>query len=725
VNRRHLSWLLGALLTALLAVPATWLLFTQFMFYDDEGYVLWSLKNYTELGSLYTKVYSQYGPAFFTAYDALHRLTGFPFTNESGRWITLGFWCGTAWVAGAITAALTQNLMARLAAIALTFAALFSMCSEPIHPGGPLAFLSIVAAWCGSAAILRGRPRLLALACGALGAVMVLTKINVGVFLFIASGSWLVLHGPLSASARRLVGWFVLLGCFASPLALMQAKLDDPRYAGFALVFACSSATVALLLRRTARTEHTTRDFVAFAGAALVVTTLVILAVLARGTTWADLVHGVAVAPFKQTAAFAMPPQSTPQTIYLAVAALASAVWLVSRPVLSPRIIRIIAALRLLAAVGIALIGFAAVENSISRALFYLASPLAWLFAWPLREGNSGAARARLWLAWVFVWQTLHAFPVAGSQVAWGSLLGAPLLIVGMSEAIGVLWPTRLRLARGAHAFVLAAALVPCVVLARTGWFYRTVSTPLDLPGARRLTLPPNITQALRALDRNIRWHGGLLFSQPGMFSFNLWSGHPTPTAANVTVWSTLLSEQQQREIQIRLAADPRAVIITQQYVLGLLIAQGFPPRGELNTYVVENFAPAFRIDTYVFWTRRGRAIAPVGTAHRDALANGGWQLELITDAVGHAATWELWTNGAPIRLGHGSLGEAQATIEPIQPDGTAIGPARPLGNGALPGQLCRVRFVLPQLRLPSVDDLELRLLAPDGSTLESAPFRR
>jgi hypothetical protein len=399
---------------------------------------------------------------------------------------------------------------------------------------------------------------------------------------------------------------------------------------------------------------------------------------------------------------------------------------LVSRPALSPLAVRIIAALRLLAAVGIALIGFAAVENTVSRSLFYLGAPLAWLFAWPLRNENSVAARARLWLAWVFVWQTLHAFPVAGSQVAWGSLLGAPLMIVAMSEAIDVLWSTRPAMARAAYVLVLGAALVPCIALARTGWFYRTVSTPLDLPGARRLSLPPNITQALRALDRNVRLHGDLLFSQPGMFSFNLWSGHPTPTAANVTVWSTLLSEQQQREIQTRLAADPRAVIITQQYMLGLLIAQGFPPRGELNTYVVENFAPAFRIDTYVFWTRRGRTIAPVGTAHRDALASdSGWQIELITDAAGPATTWELWTNSLPVRLGRGLLADAQATLEPIQSDGTSIGPARSLNGGSLPGQLCRVRFVLPRLRLPSVDDLELRLLAPDEKTLESAPFRR
>ena len=35
------------------------------MAYDDEGYVLVSLKNYSAHGGLYASVYSQYGPFFY------------------------------------------------------------------------------------------------------------------------------------------------------------------------------------------------------------------------------------------------------------------------------------------------------------------------------------------------------------------------------------------------------------------------------------------------------------------------------------------------------------------------------------------------------------------------------------------------------------------------------------------------------------------------------------
>ncbi|MBI5426613.1 MAG: glycosyltransferase family 39 protein [Opitutae bacterium] len=726
MNRQHLSWPLGALLTALLAVPACWLLFTQFMVYDDEGYVLWSLKNYVELGGLYTRVYSQYGPAFFAAYDAAHRLTGLAFTNENARWITLALWCGTAFLAGSMAAMLTRSTIARLAATALAFAALFAMSSEPIHPGGPLAFLSAVAAWCGCDALLRQRPRRLAIACGAIGAAMLLTKVNVGVFLFIASGSWLVLHGPWTEKTRRQLGSVVLLGCVISPLLLMREKLSDSHYAGFALMFASGSAAVALLLRRDTRSDTSVRDWGVFVASAVAVALTVGAAVLARGTALADLVHGVAIAPFKQTGAYSFAPRAALPAACVGLVGLAVAAWLASQPVLPRRTVLAIAWVRLIMVVAIAGVGIDVMHQSVSRYLFYCGTALAWLFAWPLQGEKTPTARARLWLGWLFVWQTLHAFPVAGSQVAWGSLLGAPLLVIGAHEAISILFPNAPVRARAVALVVCGVTLVPCVVLARTGWFYKKVSAPLDLPGAERLALPPNIAQALQAMSRNVVLHGDLLFSHPGMFSFNLWTGHPTPTAANVTLWSTLLSEEQQKEIQMRLAADPRAVVIGQEYVLNHLIAQGFAPQGELNRFLVRNFTPAFRIDTYVFWVRRGRTIAPVGTAHRDAESSGcGWQIELITDRAGRAATWELWTNGEPRLVGRGEIDGARASVELLNDDGTAAAPSRPFADATLPGRLCRMSFSIPPLKLPSVDDLELRVLDAEGRTLERVPFRR
>ena len=44
----------------------------------------------------------------------------------------------------------------------------------------------------------------------------------------------------------------------------------------------------------------------------------------------------------------------------------------------------------------------------------------------------------------MFIWQTLQAFPVRGSQIGWGSFLWVPLFVVGWHEAV-IFWTERLR----------------------------------------------------------------------------------------------------------------------------------------------------------------------------------------------------------------------------------------------------------------------------------------
>lgn len=725
-SSKHILRAFGIAATlAFLAAAGYWLLFTHFMVYDDEGYVLWSLRSYFEEGGLYTRVYSQYGPLFYAAYDALHRGFGLEFTNTTARWITLGYWLGTAWSCGAIARRLNGSFGAQLAAMLLTFAALSPMSSEPIHPGGPLAFLSALGAWWGCRALLGDRPRAFVVTTALVGAAMLLIKINVGVFFLIAAGSWLVLHTRgVSARGSELL---VLLGSVASPVLLMGDRVATPGYAQFALVFATGAAALALALRRGPRAmPHSPRDWAVLAGLVAVAIALVSAVVASRGTSSSDLVRGVAIAPLNQPLAYSFPPRWQPMASALALASLAAAAWTLTRREWTPALRLTLALLRLGVLGGIAWWGQRSIEHMVGAYLFHFGTSVAWLFAVPLRDAGSRAATARLWLAWVFVWQTLHAFPVAGSQVAWGSLLGAPLLVLGTWEAVTELAGAKRALAWFLRAAACGIVFAPAGILARTGWEYWRMSAALGLPGAERLRVPSNIALALRTMTRNAARHGGTLFSHPGMFSFNLWSGRPTPTPANVTLWSTLLTDAQQEEIRARLAADPRAVIIGQEYVLNHVILQGFAPRGALNRHLVENFLPAFRIDTYVFWVQRGRAIAPVGTARLErSPAPGPWTVELVTDAAGAPHHWQLWTNGVPQRLATGEFGRADAELTPLHETGVAQGATIPLEAGGLSGGLVRLTWKIPAAPLPGPDDLELRVLDAQGRLLEQVPFRR
>lgn len=219
MSRRFLQSLPFVALASGLAVTGYWLILTAFMVYDDEGYVLWSLRSYSAGGRLYTDVFSQYGPFLYVYYDALHRFLGFPFENDAGRLLTLAYWLATALIGGVITGALTHSRVAAAAAAALTFTGLVAMIREPIHPGGLIALFAMAGAATGAFALLQGRTLLFAVAAGSTGAVLALIKINVGAFYLIAAGSWLV----ASCGPRRPLGWLIALGCVASPWLLMRS----------------------------------------------------------------------------------------------------------------------------------------------------------------------------------------------------------------------------------------------------------------------------------------------------------------------------------------------------------------------------------------------------------------------------------------------------------------------------------------------------------------------
>ena len=139
MSKRVLQVGAGIVLAAALALAGYWLLFSVFMVYDDEGYVLISLKNFAAQGALYDQVYSQYGPFFYLTGDALHRLLGFAWTNTAGRWITLVNWWGTAAVSAWFVWRFTRSASLALYSGAVVFAYLWIMVNEPMHPGGCLA----------------------------------------------------------------------------------------------------------------------------------------------------------------------------------------------------------------------------------------------------------------------------------------------------------------------------------------------------------------------------------------------------------------------------------------------------------------------------------------------------------------------------------------------------------------------------------------------------------
>lgn len=145
---RVTKWLPVALLAVLLAIIGAGLLWTTLMMYDDEGYVLYSLRTFCEIGGLYEKVFSQYGP-FFYLWNWLLHVAGLDFTNTSARLLTLAYWLVAAGTGAAIVARLTRSAVATAAVLSGVFLHLWPMISEPSHPGGPICAIVGLVAWLG------------------------------------------------------------------------------------------------------------------------------------------------------------------------------------------------------------------------------------------------------------------------------------------------------------------------------------------------------------------------------------------------------------------------------------------------------------------------------------------------------------------------------------------------------------------------------------------------
>ncbi len=645
LNKGLLRTLLAGLLLAGLGTCGYWLLFTQFMVYDDEGYVLWSLHNYFQEGGLYTKVYSQYGPFIYAFYHGIHALFGIAFDNETGRLLTLGYWLGSAGLTGVFTWRQTRSTTATLAAITLSFGSLLIMINEPIHPGGLLALLTAIGAVGGAVALEKRNHRTFAILCGACGAAMLLTKINVGAFFLISAGSWFAIHWAKETQARVLL-WFTAVGSILLPLWLMNKLWPEPWVAIFALGFTCAALALLLLVKEQHRPTIKANTTLLLAASAAFTCVVILGSVWARGSSLGSLWHGIVVAPLGQPIAYAhgvVWPAITPILILVmfAIALLAHTrkpVWITPT----------IAIARLLVAAWLLKLTFDSIDNSLVFFSFKFGIPFAWLMAFPIRTDRTNVLNsARLWLAWVFIWQTLHAYPVAGSQMGWGAFLWMPLAVTGVYEAIK--YGTE-RFSRYRNVFKPIAVINVAITISSVIWSLGYVSyqrfrigEPLQLNGAHEMRLTDDITSVYRILNKNIRMHGDMLFSYPGLYSLNIWTERPTPTAHNVTHWFSLLEDSKQNAILEKLQSEERAVIVLQSYLINYLELHGFPPRSDLQPYIVENFQPVFTIDTFQFWARKGRKVAPLSTAkiHLDK-ENGEALLQLTTDAQGQATTAEI-----------------------------------------------------------------------------------
>ena len=543
---------MGVLLVASLHV-ARCQAFFGLPFYDDEGYILLSLRQYARGAILYDQLYSQYGPAYFAVLHQLASLLDFEFTHTASRVLTIVVWTASSALCALTTYRLTRSVVLALCSQALVFEVLTPISHEPMHPGGLLCLMLAAATVAGTFIGDRGGTAAAA-ALGGLIAAAALTKANVGGLALLSA-----VYALAAATGRRGKRVALVAGgaMVLAPAALTAAGWAHGWVRAMAgLVAASTGAVVVTGLDDDSSVPP--RDVIVMLAAFLVASAVFCAVPLARGTSLLGLFRAVVLEPARHPTLFMFPAILTPGAPLWAAGAAVAAFLVVARR-------RVWAGKRLATAVlGCAqLVAGAVIWWGYGFTGFAAAAPLLWV---PLVIGAGDRRRpGELLLVSLAVLQVLHAYPVAGSHRAWGSFLFVPVGALGLARGWRTLFArqgSESALRRWLPATAVAVALAsPTLRAALTQWtgcrLVQTLTVPLGLPGAADIRVFRNEAEALQHLTRDLTRRCRTFITMPGLNSLYLFTGSEPPTAMNVGDWMNLFSAARQQEIRDRFSQSP------------------------------------------------------------------------------------------------------------------------------------------------------------------------
>lgn len=607
--------------TYLIAHPR---MFTGFMSYDDEGYMLTALKGFINHGHLYDEVFTQYGPFYYEAWGGFFSLFGIPVDHDAGRTVTMVAWIASNLAIGLATWRVTGSALLGLGTQVLVFAALGVLTNEPMHPGGLICLLlaAIVAISC----FVRDRPSPMALALlGAALAALVLVKINVGVFA-VAS---VVLASVVSYPAlfeRRWPRLLVEAGFVAMPVLLLASKFGEGWPRRYAVHVAVAALALVLVLRARRSERRADEELGWLLGGFLVLAAVSCLTIIAAGTSLDGLIDGVLRQPLRQADAFTIPLQLDNRIYSLDLVAIgaAAAYWYVGRR----REPTDAAWVSLTSLFSIA-VGVAMALSVAGKGLPFDAATLSGYqfsmlgFCWVALIGPPTSRRdvsfALLLLPLLAVPQALHAFPVAGSQTLFATFLlipvGAICVANGVRGLLAVVPEVAERRALVGVAVCVFGVVGYLVFNSGLREPLRSVQDGYDervslgLPGAESIHLTEEEADLYRGITAAIDRNCGALVMLPGMDSFYLWSEQEPPTGYTATGWPTLFDDEHQRQVIAEI--DPiENLCQLRNEPIAAGWSNGAIPSGPLVSYLDRGFEPVGSWGDYELLRRSGAGAA-------------------------------------------------------------------------------------------------------------------
>ena len=540
-----------------LAIAYFPLVFNKFARYDDEGFYLTSIRAFLKHGSLYSHTRSAYGPFYYSVMGLVYRVTGQQPTLFNGRMIVLVLAAITAGIFGATVFRVTRHLMLTLVCQLASFITVMKVAgNEPMHPAGLILLLVSILAYALVSFAMTDQTKFLAIAGAAAGALM-MCKINVGLFAVAAIVMGFVIgNREIGKTLRALVAIAVV----ALPFALVLPRFYQVQYVQLgALVGLALLATLAPL--SVDEVSFPVRGLLTAAIAAVGAVVVSAIWPLLNGTTPGEFVKGVITAPLKQVDHLAIAAKVDVAWLPIVLTAVGVYYALSHRNTddreptllgnaLLPSLLLVVAGLWVF---GLAL-GFSGFQDAFGAFLpaIALIGALAWTSAVPPR-----IRVALRFLVPLAILQTLHAYPVAGSQKAWSTV--AVYMPCAIAIAVGLerlpAWRETRALVRWVAvaafglAFTLSAGLWPVAL-----WHEYQNSTALALPGTRLVRVDKRTASTLKALTREVKHNCDTFYSAPGFDSLYVFTGLTPPTGL-LTNHAGVLNTNEQTELAGQIAA--------------------------------------------------------------------------------------------------------------------------------------------------------------------------
>lgn len=594
VARRTIARVLAFTAAAALAAPIGYTyMFFGFRPYDDEGYMLVTLKDYLAGRPLVTPFTQLYGPFYYEVMGPLYRLLGLVPGHDNGRFVTLGVWLVAGVLGGVAAYRLTRNLWLGVAAQVVTLSVLTSLSSEPMTTYGLSAVLLI--GLVVAATYRSSQPRAAATVMGAIVAALCLIKINVGVFAAIPVVlAWVA---SLPPRWRGIVGMPAVAMAVIAPFALMTSRLQAVWLLEFAAVISLSSAAIAVAHSSTPQREMPPRSTPFLVGGLLVTGALIVAIALAGGSHLDDLWNGLVVTAIRFPGTFVAPIDVDLWVVVWAGLMLAAAIWF------SRRHRR--AGLGFLLVVAGLLTWLLVLRQPTS--FFLLALPLAWI-ATIRRDAPESPTPPymRLVVSSLAVFGALQAYPVAGSQLGLSALGLVPAGALMINDGIDRLRDIRARSTDHIAPAIVAAITAVFLLFGVAGAQEFRSGTPLDLPGSHLLRLSAEQAQNIRSVVVAIDANCSSFITDPGMDSFYVWTGQDPPSSMRYGLWWLSLDDQHQQSIVDQVSDKPGLCVVRNQKVNELWAQGRHIPQRPLVNFIDGSFSVQGTFGDYEVLVRAG-----------------------------------------------------------------------------------------------------------------------